>query len=82
MIFVNCTIENPAFDSQTKDYLNSAVSNFGSVCEVSNKFIEKLAKMGVMATACNLTEVKENKAVKKSDWTKCKTKPCRIATFF
>ncbi len=73
MIFVNCTIENPAFDSQTKDYLNSAVSNFGSVCEVSNKFIEKLAKMGVMATACNLTEVKENKALKKSDGTKCKT---------
>ena len=73
MIFVNCTIENPTFDSQTKDYLNSAVSNFGSVCEVSNKFIEKLAKMGVMTTACNLTEVKENKAVKKSDGTKCKT---------
>jgi len=73
MIFVNCTIENPAFDSQTKDYLNSAVSNFGSACEVSNKFIEKLAKMGVMATACNLTEVKENKALKKSDGTKCKT---------
>ena len=73
MIFVNCTIENPAFDSQTKDYLNSAVSNFGSSCDVSNKFIEKLAKMGVMATACNLTEVKENKAVKKSDGTKCKT---------
>ena len=73
MIFVNCTIENPAFDSQTKDYLNSAVSNFGSSCEVSSKFIEKLAKMGVMTTACNLTEVKENKAVKKSDGTKCKT---------
>ena len=73
MIFVNCTIENPAFDSQTKDYLNSAVSNFGSTCEISMKFIEKLAKMGVMATACNLTEVKENKAVKKSDGYKCKT---------
>jgi DNA topoisomerase-2 len=73
MIFVNCTIENPAFDSQTKDYLNSAISNFGSSCEVSMKFIEKLAKMGVMATACNLTEVKENKAVKKSDGSKCKT---------
>ena len=73
MIFVNCTIENPAFDSQTKDYLNSAVSNFGSSCDVSSKFIEKLAKLGVMATACNLTEVKENKALKKSDGSKCKT---------
>ena len=64
MIFVNCTIENPSFDSQTKDYLNTAVSNFGSSCDVSAKFIEKIAKMGVMMiyTACNLTEVKENKA--------------------
>ena len=73
MIFVNCTIENPAFDSQTKDYLSNAVSNFGSSCEVSSKFIEKLAKMGVMTLACNLTEVKENKAAKKNDGTKCKT---------
>ena len=73
MIFVNCTIENPSFDSQTKDYLNNAVSNFGSSCEVSSKFIEKLAKMGVMTLACNLTEVKENKAAKKNDGTKCKT---------
>ena len=73
MIFVNSTIENPAFDSQTKDYLNTAISNFGSSCEVSSKFIEKLAKMGVMNTACNLTEVKENKAQKKTDGSKCKT---------
>jgi len=73
MIFVNCTIENPAFDSQTKDYLTNAVSNFGSSCEVSSKFIEKLAKMGVMNVACSLTEVKENKAAKKTDGTKCKT---------
>ena len=73
MIFVNCTIENPAFDSQTKDYLNTAISNFGSSCDVSTKFIEKLAKMGVMSVACSLTEVKENKAAKKTDGTKCKT---------
>ena len=72
MIFINCTIENPTFDSQTKDYLNSAISNFGSVCEVSDKFIEKLAKMGVMNVACSLTEIKDNKAAKKTDGTKCK----------
>ena len=72
MVFINCTIENPSFDSQTKDYLNTAVSNFGSSCDVSIKFIEKLAKMGVMSTACSLTEVKDNKAAKKTDGTKCK----------
>ena len=60
MIFLRCDIENPAFDSQTKDYMNTPVAKFGSTCTVSDKFIEKLAKMGVMSTACQLTEVKKN----------------------
>tara|TARA_B100000579_G_scaffold34566_1_gene24171 strand:+ start:10784 stop:14194 length:3411 start_codon:yes stop_codon:yes gene_type:complete len=72
MIFLNCTIVNPAFDSQTKDYLNSAVANFGSTCEVGDKFAEKLAKMGVMTTACSITEIKDNKAAKKTDGSKVK----------
>jgi DNA topoisomerase-2 len=67
MIFVNCNIENPSFDSQTKEYLTTPVSKFGSKCEVSDKIIEKIAKMGVMDSAILLNEVKENKAAKKSD---------------
>ena len=73
MIFLNCIIENPAFDSQTKDYLNTNVSNFGSSCEVSDKFIDKLIKLGVVTTACNLNDIKDNKAAKKTDGTKCRT---------
>tara|TARA_Y100000768_G_scaffold315455_1_gene250409 strand:- start:1173 stop:4598 length:3426 start_codon:yes stop_codon:yes gene_type:complete len=73
MIFVNCIIENPAFDSQTKDYLNTNISNFGSSCEVSDKFIDKLIKLGVVTTACNLNDIKDNKAAKKTDGIKCKT---------
>jgi len=72
MLFVRCDIENPIFESQTKDYMNTPVSNFGSSCEVSDKFIEKIAKMGVMDAACALTEVKENKEVKKKDGSKTK----------
>ena len=30
MIFLNCNIENPSFDSQTKEYLTTPVSKFGS----------------------------------------------------
>ena len=52
MIFVNSTIENPAFESQTKDYLNTPVSKFGSSAVVSDKFVDKIAKMGVINTAC------------------------------
>ena len=73
ILFVRCDIENPAFDSQTKDFMNTPSSKFGSKCDVSDKFIEKLAKMGVMDAALQLTEVKENKAAKKTDGTKTKS---------
>ena len=72
ILFIRCDIENPAFDSQTKDYMNTPSNKFGSACTVSDKFIEKLAKMGVMEAACLLTEVKENKAAKKTDGVKTK----------
>ena len=73
ILFLRCDIENPAFDSQTKDYMNTPSSKFGSKCEVSEKFIEKVAKMGVMDAALQLTEVKENKAAKKTDGSKSKS---------
>ena len=73
MLFLRCDIENPAFDSQTKDYMNTPITKFGSKCDVSDKFIEKVAKMGVMDAACAITEVKDNKAAKKTDGTKSKS---------
>jgi DNA topoisomerase-2 len=73
ILFIRCDIENPAFDSQTKDFMNTPMAKFGSKCDVTDKFIEKIAKMGVMDAACALTEVKENKAIKKTDGTKSKS---------
>lgn len=73
MLFLRCDIENPSFSSQTKDELGTAVANFGSSCKVSDEFIEKLAKLGVMDAACALTEVKDTKAAKKTDGAKTKT---------
>lgn len=72
ILFLRCDIENPAFDSQTKDFMNTPMAKFGSKCDVTDKFIEKVAKMGVMDAACAITEVKENKAAKKTDGTKSK----------
>ena len=73
MLFLRCDIENPAFDSQTKDFMNTPSNKFGSTCTVSDSFIEKLAKMGVMDMACSLTEAKENRLAKKTDGSKTKT---------
>tara|TARA_Y100000389_G_scaffold178006_1_gene190770 strand:- start:565 stop:3858 length:3294 start_codon:yes stop_codon:yes gene_type:complete len=71
-IFVNCCIENPSFDSQTKDYLNTSPSKFGSTCEVGNNIIDKLAKMGVMNASCALSDIKDKQNAKKSDGSKNK----------
>jgi len=74
ILFLRCDVVNPSFDSQTKDYMNTPSNKFGSSCTVSDGFIEKVAKMGVMDLACSLTEAKESKmAAKKTDGTKTKT---------
>ncbi len=73
MIFLRCDIENPAFDSQTKDYMNTPSNSFGTSCDISEKFIEKVAKTGVMDKACALTEVKESNELKKTDGSKTKS---------
>lgn len=73
ILFLRCNIENPAFDSQTKDFMNTPSNKFGSTCSVSDTFVEKVAKMGVMDTACDLTQAKEkNVAAKKTDGSKTK----------
>jgi DNA topoisomerase-2 len=72
-LFLRCDVENPAFSSQTKDELTTTSTNFGSACTVSDEFVEKVAKMGVMDAACALTEVKEAKAAKKTDGAKTRT---------
>ena len=74
ILFIRCDIDNPSFDSQTKDFMNTPYTKFGSKCVISESFIEKIAKMGVMDLACSLTEAKEAKtAAKKTDGSKTKS---------
>lgn len=73
ILFLRCDIENPTFDSQTKECMNTISSKFGSECIVSDSFVEKVAKLGVMDMACQLTETKEaGKSKKKMDGSKTK----------
>lgn len=72
-IFLRCDIENPAFSSQSKDFLDTPISKFGSHCIVSDDFSEKVAKLGVMDVACKLTEIKEKTTSHKTDGAKTTT---------
>ena len=60
-------IEDPSFDSQTKEYLTTNQSKFGSTCNIDKKFIEKLAKSDITKRIIELTEFKENIKTKKTD---------------
>ena len=70
MVFINATIVNPAFDSQTKDTLTTLPKNFGSECIVPQAFIEKLAESGIMERALALNDFRDTQTLKKTDGVK------------
>eukprot|EP00672_Neobodo_designis_P021424 CAMPEP_0174847070 /NCGR_PEP_ID=MMETSP1114-20130205/12682_1 /TAXON_ID=312471 /ORGANISM="Neobodo designis, Strain CCAP 1951/1" /LENGTH=1431 /DNA_ID=CAMNT_0016081341 /DNA_START=175 /DNA_END=4470 /DNA_ORIENTATION=+ len=47
-VFVNCLIENPTFDSQTKDTLTTTKSRFGSTCELPSSMMDAILKSGIV----------------------------------
>ena len=66
-VFVRSTIENPAFDSQIKEYLTTPSTKFGSKFEVSDKFIEKLVKTSLIERALKLSDFKDNLGLQKNN---------------
>lgn len=41
-LFVNCLVENPTFDSQTKENMTLQQRSFGSTCSLGDKFIKQV----------------------------------------
>jgi DNA topoisomerase-2 len=72
-VFVNSTISNPTFDSQSKETLTTPVAKFGSKYEVDTKFIEKLYKTGIVDKALSMASISQDKNTKKTDGKKRST---------
>ena len=72
IFFVNATIVNPAFDSQTKETLTTPAAKFGSVFK-SEKMVALLVKLGLLDEAMAIMDAKANKDVKKTDGSKKRT---------
>jgi DNA topoisomerase II len=66
-VFINCSIENPNFDSQTKSLMKSLVSKFGSKCEVSDALISKIAKSGIVDEVIKIAQIKQAGELKRTD---------------
>jgi DNA topoisomerase-2 len=72
-LFVNATIVNPSFDSQTKETLTTPAAKFGSSVTISQKFIEALIKAGVLEEAQAIMDAKTARDSKKTDGAKKRT---------
>jgi DNA topoisomerase II len=72
-LFVNATIVNPSFDSQTKETLTTPAAKFGSSVSIGQKFIDTLIKAGVLDDAQAILDAKAAKDAKKTDGAKRRT---------
>jgi DNA topoisomerase-2 len=67
VLFVNATIVNPAFDSQTKECLTTPATKFGSTPKFSGKLTTGLLKIGLLDEAKAILEAKNMREAKKTD---------------
>jgi DNA topoisomerase-2 len=58
-IFVNCLIENPSFDSQTKENMTLKSSSFGSSFSLSEKFLKDVIKTGIVDHCVSFAKARE-----------------------
>uniref|UniRef100_A0A672PNK0 DNA topoisomerase 2 n=1 Tax=Sinocyclocheilus grahami TaxID=75366 RepID=A0A672PNK0_SINGR len=57
-VFVNALIENPTFDSQTKENMTLQTKSFGSKCTLSEKFIKAATNCGIVESILNWVKFK------------------------
>ncbi|KAJ6660677.1 hypothetical protein lerEdw1_017674 [Lerista edwardsae] len=57
-VFVNCLVENPTFDSQTKENMTLQAKSFGSTCKLSEKFIKGAVGCGIVESILNWVQFK------------------------
>ena len=66
-IFVSALIDNPAFNSQTKEQLTSKMSSFGTKCVLTEGFLKKVRATEAITNIMHFAEKKADKMMAKSD---------------
>lgn len=59
-------MENPAFDSQTKETLNTKHQEFGSKVELSDKFLKGVLDSGIVDLILNIAKAKQEAMMARS----------------
>ena len=63
---MNSLIVNPAFKSQTKEALNTNVPDFGSRCELNDKFVKKMMKLSIVEQIIFMYKARQDALMKKT----------------
>jgi DNA topoisomerase II len=66
IFFIDCTIVNPDFDTQTKEFMTNKVETFGSKYSPPDVFLNKILKTGVVNKIIEEAEMKAQAALSKS----------------
>lgn len=69
-IFINCLVENPTFDSQTKDALTNRPKQFANECDISEKFLKQAAKSDIVENILAFAKFKQSRELKRNGGTK------------
>lgn len=64
-VFTNCLIENPCFDSQTKETLTLKREKFGSTCELSDSYLKKVLDCGIIQNIVDFAHAKQSIEMKR-----------------
>jgi DNA topoisomerase-2 len=69
-VFVNCLVENPTFDSQTKENLTTKPNTFKKDVVLSDQFMKRVEKCGVVESITQLAKFQEGRALQRKGGTK------------
>ena len=73
IIFIDSTIINPAFSSQTKEELKTKQAEFGSTYEMNDKILLKVLKSGIVEQIIQMARLKDQVILKNTDGKKTST---------
>ncbi|KAL7490115.1 hypothetical protein ACHAW6_015834, partial [Cyclotella cf. meneghiniana] len=69
-VYVNCLVENPTFDSQTKENLTTRPSAFKSELKLSDAFLKQIEKCGIVDAIVAYGKFKEKQSLQRKNGTK------------
>jgi DNA topoisomerase-2 len=66
-VYINCFIEEPSFDSQTKGKMTTNVTEFWSTFKFGKEFLKQLDNSGIAESVISFSEFKVGQSAKKTD---------------